>query len=57
MPTIFLIGIGHGTNNETYLDPRTNTIKKVPFNIDFVRPSREQKRTEGKPSFTDVFRL
>ena len=57
MPTIFLIGIGHGTNDETYLDPRTDTIKKVPFNIDFVRPSREQKSTEGKPSFLDVFNI
>jgi len=57
MPTIFLIGIGYGTNDETYLDPRTDTIKKVPFNIDFVRPSREQKSTEGKPSFLDVFNI
>lgn len=56
-PPIFLIGVGYGSNAETYLDPRTDTIKNVPYTPDVVQPSRERKFTEGNPSFSDIFKL
>jgi len=57
MPTIFIIGVGYGTNDETYFDPRTNKSKPVPFDISKVEPSRRRKFTEGTPSFNDVFKV
>jgi hypothetical protein len=56
-PPIFLLGVGYGADDKTYLDPRTNEVKNVPYNIDVAESSRKKKFTEGNPSFTDVFRL
>jgi hypothetical protein len=56
-PPIFIIGVGHGSNDETYFDPRTDKVKNVPYTPDVVCPSRKQKFTEGNPSFTDVFKI
>lgn len=54
---LFLIGVGYGTNDPTYFDPRTLTNKNVPFDINNVPDSRQSKFTEGNPSFTDVFNI
>ena len=42
-PTIFLIGVGIGTNDSHYYDPRIDAMKPVPFDINVVEPSRKKK--------------
>jgi hypothetical protein len=56
-PTIFLIGVGFGTNDSEYYDPRIDAMKPVPFDINLVQPSRQQKMINGNPAFVDVFKV
>ena len=50
-PVRLILGVGYASNELEYLDPRTNSIKSVPYdrkNIDIVYP---------RPAFNEVYKV